>query len=121
MRAEDDAQAPRRLRQQPQWRERSQQDQLRRWLGSAAQRKVRHAEVLPGAVPLAPLSRPLRSVLAAARARQLAGGRGGVYGFVRDQPRSPDSGGNRDRPALPSTDMPQPLRTRRTCTRTGAA
>jgi hypothetical protein len=60
---EGDAQAFRTLQHQAEWRERPVEDQLRRFMGSGARRKIRYGRLLvdaldPGAVP-----RPLDSVL----------------------------------------------------------
>ena len=51
------------LQQMPVWRERRVEDQLRRWFGSGARRKVRYAALLVEAMAAVEVPRPLRRVL----------------------------------------------------------
>lgn len=51
------------LQKQPQWRGRSTEDQLRRFMGSGARRKTRYGRVLVEALDLAQVPRPLDLVL----------------------------------------------------------
>jgi len=53
------------LQKQAVWRDRSVQDQLRRFMGSGARRKVRYAAVLVDALDLGRVPTPLDGVLAA--------------------------------------------------------
>lgn len=53
------------LQKQPQWRGRPTEEQLRRWLGSGARRKIRYARLLVEALDLTKVPRPLDRVLAA--------------------------------------------------------
>lgn len=53
------------LQRQPAWRGRSQEAQLRRFLGAGAQRKIRYARLLVDAIDLARVPRPLDAVLTA--------------------------------------------------------
>lgn len=53
------------LQRQPEWRDRSLEEQLRRWLGSGGSRKIRYARYLVDALDLTAVPRPLEGVLAA--------------------------------------------------------
>lgn len=63
-----DAQPFRTLQQQPEWRERTVESQLRRFMGSGARRKVRYAKLFVEALQPARVPRPLAAVLDAALA-----------------------------------------------------
>ena len=52
------------LQKQPAWRGRPAEEQLRRWLGSGARRKIRYARLLVEALELEQVPRPLNLVLA---------------------------------------------------------
>lgn len=52
------------LQKQPVWRDRPTEEQLRRFLGSGARRKIRYARLLVEALDLAHVPRPLDRVLA---------------------------------------------------------
>jgi hypothetical protein len=52
------------LQKQAAWRERPPEEQLRRFMGSAGQRKIRYARLLVEALDLAKVPRPLDRVLA---------------------------------------------------------
>jgi hypothetical protein len=52
------------MQKQPQWRGRPPEEQLRRFIGSGARRKIRYARLLIDALDLALLPRPLERVLA---------------------------------------------------------
>ena len=52
------------LQKQPEWRERTTEEQLRRFMGSGATRKIRYARLLVAALDLAQVPRPLERVLA---------------------------------------------------------
>jgi hypothetical protein len=52
------------LQKQPEWRGRTTEEQLRRFMGSGGRRKIRYARLLVGALDLAQTPRPLESVLA---------------------------------------------------------
>lgn len=52
------------LQKQPAWRERPHEEQLRRFLGSGARRKIRYARLLVDALDLSQVPRPLDLVLA---------------------------------------------------------
>ncbi len=52
------------LQKQPVWRDRPVEDQLRRFMGSVARRKVRYAALLVDALDLHDVPRPLDGVLA---------------------------------------------------------
>ena len=52
------------LQKQPQWRGRPPEEQLRRFLGSGARRKIRYARLLVEALDLGKVPRPLDLVLA---------------------------------------------------------
>lgn len=52
------------LQQMPEWRDQPVEDQLRRWFGSGAGRKVRYATLLGDAMPDEAVPTPLRRVLA---------------------------------------------------------
>jgi hypothetical protein len=54
----------RKLQKQPTWRGRTTEDQLRRFMGAGARRKVRYARLLVDALDLARVPRPLDRVLA---------------------------------------------------------
>jgi hypothetical protein len=62
--AQGDLGAFRTLQKQPAWRERRAEEQLRRWMGSGARRKIRYASLLVQALDLAAVPRPLNLVLA---------------------------------------------------------
>ena len=53
------------MQKQPVWRGRPVEDQLRRFLGSGARRKVRYAALLVDALELERMPAPLDGVLAA--------------------------------------------------------
>ena len=53
------------LQKQPAWRGARPEQQLRRFLGSGARRKLRYARLLSAAMPIERIPRPLRGVLAA--------------------------------------------------------
>ena len=52
------------LQKQPAWRGRPTDEQLRRFMGSGARRKIRYAKLLVDAIDLARVPRPLDRVLA---------------------------------------------------------
>lgn len=52
------------FQKQPAWRERSGEDQVRRFIGSKAGRKARYGRLLVDALDLAAIPRPLQQVLA---------------------------------------------------------
>lgn len=52
------------MQQQAAWRDRALPDQLRRFFGSGARRKLRYARVLTTAIPLSGIPRPLASAVA---------------------------------------------------------
>jgi hypothetical protein len=52
------------LQKQPEWRGRTTEEQLRRFMGSGARRKIRYAELLVDALDLTQVPRPLDRVLA---------------------------------------------------------
>ena len=52
------------FQKQPAWRGRASRDQLRRFIGSGARRKIRYARLLVGALELTRVPRPLERVLA---------------------------------------------------------
>jgi hypothetical protein len=62
--AQGDLGAFRTLQKQPAWRGRPREEQLRRWLGSGARRKIRYARFLVEALDLGEVPRPLDLVLA---------------------------------------------------------
>jgi hypothetical protein len=62
--AQGDLGAFRTLQKQPAWRGRPTEEQLRRWLGSGARRKIRYARFLVEALDLSEVPRPLDQVLA---------------------------------------------------------
>lgn len=62
--AQGDLGAFRTLQKQPAWRGRPREEQLRRWLGSGARRKIRYARFLVEALDLSEVPRPLDLVLA---------------------------------------------------------
>lgn len=61
--AEGDLTAFRRLQRQPEWRGRSADAQLRRWIASGARRKLRYAKILVDAVTAERMPQPLDRVL----------------------------------------------------------
>ena len=61
--AEGDLGAFRTLQKQPAWRARSSEDQLHRFMGSGARRKIRYARLLVDALDLRRVPRPLGCVL----------------------------------------------------------
>jgi hypothetical protein len=63
--AQGDLGAFRTLQKQPAWRGRSQEEQLRRFLGSGGSRKIRYARLLVEALDLSRVPRPLDGVLGA--------------------------------------------------------
>jgi hypothetical protein len=52
------------LQKQPAWRGRPTEEQLRRFMGSGARRKIRYARLLVDSIDLARVPRPLDCVLA---------------------------------------------------------
>jgi hypothetical protein len=60
---EADLGAFRTLQKQPEWRERPIDEQLRRWLGSGARRKLRYASLLVDALEPDRVPRPLAGVI----------------------------------------------------------
>jgi len=62
--AQGDIAAFRTLQKQPQWKGRPAEEQLRRFMGSGAGRKIRYARLLVEALDLARVPRPLDGVLA---------------------------------------------------------
>jgi hypothetical protein len=62
--AQGDLGAFRTLQKQPAWRDRPTEEQLRRWLGSGARRKIRYARFLIEALDPTEVPRPLDLVLA---------------------------------------------------------
>jgi hypothetical protein len=62
--AQGDLGAFRTLQKQPAWRDRPPAEQLRRWLGSGARRKIRYARFLVEALEPDQVPRPLNLVLA---------------------------------------------------------
>ena len=62
--AEGDLGSFRTLQKQPQWRARATEEQLRRFMGSGARRKIRYARLLVDALDLNRVPRPLDMVLA---------------------------------------------------------
>jgi hypothetical protein len=62
--AQDELHSFRTLQNQPNWRGRSTESQLRRFMGSGARRKWQYASLLVEALDLASVPRPLRGVLA---------------------------------------------------------
>jgi hypothetical protein len=62
--AEGDLGSFRTFQKQPEWRERTIEAQLRRFMGSGARRKVRYAKLLVDALDLDDVPRPLDRVLA---------------------------------------------------------
>ena len=65
VRANGDLQRFRKLQQMPAWRSRATDEQLRRFIGAGARRKIRYARYLVEALDLAAVPRPLDGVLAA--------------------------------------------------------
>lgn len=61
------------LQKQSAWREQSVEDQMRRFLGSGARRKLRYARLLVAAVDLDRVPRPLEGVLAHVTRDSVAG------------------------------------------------
>jgi hypothetical protein len=66
------------LQKQPAWRERPTEEQLRRWLGSGARRKIRYARLLVEALDLTKVPGPLDLVLAHVRAFDLGSTEGSL-------------------------------------------
>ena len=62
--AEGDLQSFRTLQKQPEWRGRTTEEQLRRFMGSGGSRKIRYARLLVEALDLEQVPRPLDLVLA---------------------------------------------------------
>jgi Overcoming lysogenization defect protein-like, TOPRIM domain len=54
------------LQKQPEWRGRTTEEQLRRFMGSGGRRKIRYAQLLVDALDLTQVPRPLDRVLASA-------------------------------------------------------
>jgi hypothetical protein len=52
------------LQKQPEWRARTTEEQLRRFMGSGGRRKIRYAQFLVDALDLTQVPRPLDRVLA---------------------------------------------------------
>lgn len=69
LRENGDLPAFRRMQQQPQWRGRDVEAQLRRWIAGGAERKLRYARILVDALPIGELPRPLTAVLDSAAAQ----------------------------------------------------
>jgi hypothetical protein len=63
--ANGDLSSFRTMQKQPVWRERAVEDQLRRFMGSGARRKIRYAALLVDALDLEAVPAPLDDVLAA--------------------------------------------------------
>jgi hypothetical protein len=61
--AQGDLRSFRTMQKQPEWRERPAEEQLRRYLGSGARRKIRYAQLLVDALDLSHAPRPLEGVL----------------------------------------------------------
>jgi hypothetical protein len=61
--SEGDLGAFRTLQKQPEWRGRPVEEQLRRWLGSGARRKLRYASLLVEALDLDRVPRPLAGLI----------------------------------------------------------
>jgi hypothetical protein len=61
--AQGDLRSFRTMQKQPEWRERPAEEQLRRYLGSGARRKIRYAQLLVDALDLSHVPRPLEGVL----------------------------------------------------------
>lgn len=53
-----------RLRLQPAWRTRPVKDQLRRFIGSGARRKLRYARLMAGSIDMALIPKPIGGLLA---------------------------------------------------------
>ena len=64
IRANDDLHRFRTLQQMPEWRDRSTEAQLRRFMGSGGRRKIRYARLLVEALDLDRVPQPLGGVLA---------------------------------------------------------
>jgi hypothetical protein len=62
--AEGDLGSFRTLQKQPEWRERTREEQLRRFMGSGGSRKIRYARLLVDALDPTRVPRPLEAVLA---------------------------------------------------------
>ncbi len=62
--AQGDLGSFRTLQKQPEWRERTTEEQLRRFMGSGGSRKIRYARLLADALDLERVPRPLDLVLA---------------------------------------------------------
>ncbi|HEY8726588.1 MAG TPA: TOPRIM nucleotidyl transferase/hydrolase domain-containing protein [Gaiellaceae bacterium] len=62
--AQGDLGSFRTLQKQPEWRGRTTEDQLRRFMGSGGRRKIRYAQLLVDALDLTQVPRPLDRVLA---------------------------------------------------------
>jgi len=62
--AQDDLGSFRTLQKQPEWRGRTTEEQLRRFMGSGGRRKIRYARLLVDALDLTQVPRPLDRVLA---------------------------------------------------------
>jgi hypothetical protein len=62
--AEGDLGSFRTLQRQPEWRERTREEQLRRFMGSGGSRKIRYARLLVDALDPTRVPRPLEAVLA---------------------------------------------------------
>jgi hypothetical protein len=62
--AQGDLRSFRTLQKQPQWRDRPTDEQLRRFMGSGARRKIRYARLLVETLELGKMPRPLDLVLA---------------------------------------------------------
>jgi hypothetical protein len=61
--AQGDLRSFRTMQRQPEWRGRPRDEQLRRFLGSGARRKIRYAQLLVDALDLSQVPRPLERVL----------------------------------------------------------
>jgi OLD-like protein len=62
--AQGDLRSFRTLQKQPEWRGRTTEEQLRRFMGSGGRRKIRYAQLLVNALDLTQVPRPLDRVLA---------------------------------------------------------
>jgi len=62
--AQGDLRSFRTMQKQPEWRGRPREEQLRRFMGSGARRKIRYARLLVDALDLTRVPRPLERVLA---------------------------------------------------------
>jgi hypothetical protein len=63
IRANGDLRSLRTLQQMPEWRDRAKDQQLQRFMGAGARRKIRYARLLVDALDLECVPRPLHGVL----------------------------------------------------------